>query len=138
MTKRIRTRLLITVGITVLSVLLFAGFPPAPAPGVAPHSWFGLATMKQKIRLGLDLQGGIRLVMQVITDDAIRAETDQTIESLRSQMQQDRHITFRQIARTQVNQFTVVGADPAKDSEFQRLIADLHPEWDIVSTTEIG
>jgi preprotein translocase subunit SecD len=135
MNKRIKTRLLITVGVTVLSVLLFAGFPPATEPGKAPHNWFGLQTMKEKIRLGLDLQGGIRMVLKVVTDDAIRAETDQTIESLRNQMTQDKHITFRQIARSPnlVNQFQVVGVDPAKASEFEQLITDLHPEWDIIS-----
>src|SRR5262245_9613447 len=121
MNKRIKTRLLITVGITVLSVVLFAGFPPS------------LAKMKQKIRLGLDLQGGIRMVMLVVTDDAIRAETDQAIQSLRAQLQQE-NIAVRQMTRTQVNQFTAV-VDPAKDADFQRIVSEFHPEWDIISTT---
>jgi preprotein translocase subunit SecD len=135
MNARIRNRLLVTAGITILSVLLFAGFPPTPPPGQASHNWFGVATIKEKIRLGLDLQGGIRLVLKVITDDAIRAETDQTIESVRNQMTTERHIPYRQIARSPnlVSQFQVVGVDPAKGMDFEQLIMDLHPEWDIVS-----
>ncbi len=31
---------------------------------------------KKKINLGLDLQGGMHLVLQVHTEDALRAETD--------------------------------------------------------------
>ena len=62
MNKRVRTRLLITLGVTVLSIALFAGFPPS------------VAKMKQKVQLGLDLRGGTHLVLQVVTDDAIRAD----------------------------------------------------------------
>jgi len=71
MNKRIRTRLLIIGFVTVLSVFLFAGFPPS------------VAKMKDRIHLGLDLKGGTHLVLQVVTDDAIRAETDQALDGLR-------------------------------------------------------
>ena len=67
MNKRIRTRLAIILGVTILSISLFAGFPPS------------LAKMKEKVHLGLDLRGGTHLVLEVVTDDAIRAETDQAI-----------------------------------------------------------
>src|SRR5215467_1593311 len=121
MTKRIRNRLLVIVGVTALSIFLFAGFPPS------------VSKIKERVRLGLDLKGGTRLVLQVVTDDAIRAETDETIESLKAQLMQA-NVLFRQITRTEIDQFTAVGVDPSKDSDFQRLIADQHPEWDIIST----
>ena len=38
---------------------------------------------KEKINLGLDLQGGIHLVLQVQTPDAVRSETDKDMELLR-------------------------------------------------------
>ena len=37
---------------------------------------------KEKINLGLDLQGGIHLVLGVKTQDAVRAETDKDLELL--------------------------------------------------------
>ena len=122
MNKRIRTRLLITVAVTVLSVSLFAGFPPT------------VAKMRQKIRLGLDLRGGTHLVLQVVTDDAIRAETDQALESLRQQLQRE-NIAFRQLTRTQNNEFMAVGVDPAKDADCRRILNERFVEWDLVSTT---
>src|SRR5437868_7205031 len=109
MNKRVRTRLLVILGVTILSIGLFAGFPPS------------VAKLKQKVHLGLDLKGGTHLVLQVVTDDAIRAETDQAIESVRQQLQKD-NIVFRQLIRTQNNTFQVVGVDPAKDSDFRRLL----------------
>ena len=46
MNKRVRTRLLIIVAVTVLAILRVAGFPPT------------IAKMKQNVHLGLDLRGG--------------------------------------------------------------------------------
>jgi preprotein translocase subunit SecD len=121
MNKRVRTRLLIIIGVTVLSIGLFAGFPPS------------VAKMKQKVHLGLDLKGGTHLVLQVVTDDAIRAETDQAIESVRQALQKD-NIVFRQLTRSQSNTMQAVGVDPSKDSDFRRIVNERFTEWDLVST----
>src|SRR5215470_12842495 len=121
MNKRVRTRLLIVLGVTALSVALFAGFPPS------------VAKIKQKVHLGLDLRGGTHLVLQVVTDDAIRANTDQTIETVRQTLGRD-NVIFRQIARTQNNEFKIVGLDPAKDQDFRRTLNERLTEWDLVST----
>ncbi len=121
MSKRIRTRLLIIAGVTALSIYLFAGFPPS------------LAKMRDRIHLGLDLKGGTHLVLQVVTDDAIRAETDQAVETVRQNLQKD-NVLYRQLARLVNNQFQAVGVDPNKDSDFRRTITDRLPDWDIVST----
>jgi len=85
------------------------------------------------VKLGLDLRGGIHMVLQVVTDDAIRAQTDQTIDSLRQELNK-RNIVFRQIARTQTNTFQVVGVDPNKDSEFRAALNERFTEWDLIST----
>ncbi len=122
MTQRIRTRMLIIFGVTALSVYLFAGFPPS------------LPKIRERIRLGLDLRGGTHLVLQVVTDDAIRAETDQAIESVRQLLQTD-NIVFRQLSRTANNTFTAAGVDPSKDQDFRRVINERFPDWEIVSTT---
>src|SRR6266851_5422815 len=121
MNKRVRTRLLIILGVTILSISLFAGFPPS------------VAKMKQKVHLGLDLRGGTHLVLQVVTDDAIRAETDHAIESMRQQLQKE-NIVFRQLTRTANNTFQVVGVDPTKDADFRRILNERFTEWDLVST----
>jgi preprotein translocase subunit SecD len=121
MSKRVQIRLLIILGVTVLSISLFAGFPPT------------LAKMKQKVHLGLDLRGGTQLVLQVVTDDAIRGETDQAIDSLR-QLLNKGNVAFRQLARTQTDTFQAVGVDPNKDSDFRRILNDRFSEWDLIST----
>ncbi|PYS56011.1 MAG: protein translocase subunit SecD [Acidobacteria bacterium] len=124
MTKRIRNRLLITLGVTVLAVWRVAAFP-----GFIPS----LTHVKENIRLGLDLRGGTHLVLQVVTDDAIRAETDQAIETLRQLLSRD-NIIARQLIRSQNNEFKAVGVDPAKDADFRRILNERFTEWDLVST----
>lgn len=122
MSNRIRTRVIVIVVLTLLCVYLFSGFPPS------------VANMKKRINLGLDLQGGIQLVLRVKTSDALRAETDQTIESLKTQLQKE-NITFGEITRTQDDQFNAAGVDPSKGTDFRRIMSESHPEWDITSST---
>ena len=124
MNKRILRRLLITLAVTLLCIWRVTAYP-------------GLVPSKQRVldnvKLGLDLRGGIHMVLQVVTDDAIRAQTDQTIDSLRQELNK-RNIVFRQIARTQTNTFQVVGVDPNKDSEFRAALNERFTEWDLIST----
>ena len=42
------------------------------------------------IRLGLDLQGGIHLVVRVETDDALRAELDDAVKTIRDALEEKR------------------------------------------------
>ncbi len=61
-------------GFVILSVLALAAisaFPP-----------------QEKVHLGLDLRGGMHLVLQVETDDAVRAETENTIDTLLSELEE--------------------------------------------------
>ena len=122
MSKRIRTRVIVTLVLTLLCVYLFSGFPPS------------IENMRKRINLGLDLQGGIQLVLRVKTSDALRAETDQTIESLKTQLQKE-NITFGEVTRTQDDQINAAGVDPSKSADFRRIISENHPEWDVSSST---
>jgi preprotein translocase subunit SecD len=121
MNKRIRNRSLIIVAVAVASIVLFSGFPPSREG------------LRQRINLGLDLQGGTQVVLQVQVEDALRAVTDQTIEAIREQMGRD-NVTVRQITRTANDRFEARGVDPAKDRDFRNMMEGTYPEWEIVST----
>ncbi len=68
MGKNLRWKLLVILGVVALSV--FAFYPP-----------------DKKVRLGLDLKGGVHLVLRVQTDDALRLLTEGTAEQLREALQ---------------------------------------------------
>src|SRR6202163_442817 len=71
----------------------------------------------QQIKLGLDLQGGTHLILQVQVQEAVAQETDQTVDRLTTQMRaknirydevrrvDDAHILVRNVASDQISQF---------------------------------
>jgi preprotein translocase subunit SecD len=74
----------------------------------------------QKVSLGLDLKGGVHLVLAVQTDDALRLETETTSEQLKQALQ-DEGITVT--ATPALTEFTVTGVPPDRDQQF-RTVAD--------------
>src|ERR1700724_4224416 len=52
----------------------------------------------RQIRLGLDLQGGTHLILQVQVQEAIAQETDQTVDRLTSQMRA-KNIRYDEVRR---------------------------------------
>ena len=78
--------------------------------------------LQEKIKLGLDLKGGIHLVMRVKTDDAVKASTDLDVETLRSELGK-RGVTPQKLESAGVGEIAVGGVDSAKASDFRDLVA---------------
>ena len=66
---------------------------------------------KEKINLGLDLQGGMHLVLQVHTEDALRAETDSDLARLLD-LAKEEGLTGVNGRRTGDTTFAVAGGGP--------------------------
>ena len=75
---------------------------------------------RQKINLGLDLRGGMHLVLQVNTEDALRAETDLDMSRL-VQRVKDEKLPEIKPRRTADSQFEVVGLAPDLRSSVAQL-----------------
>jgi preprotein translocase subunit SecD len=124
MNKRILQR-----GVIILVVTLVCLWRVFAYPGFVPSK----SRLKENVKLGLDLRGGTHLVLQVVTDDAVRGETDRAIDSMRQELSR-RNTVFRQMTRTQINTFQVVAVDPNKDSDFRAMLNEAFSEWDLIST----
>ncbi len=105
MAKNLRWKILVILGVIGLAVYAF--YPP-----------------DQKIRLGLDLKGGVHLVMQVKTDDALRLETETAVERLREQLQTAK-IPVTNITATSLTEFRVEGVPSDQDAAFRQLLTDV-------------
>jgi len=103
MYKNLRWKLVTIAAVVVLAVWSF--YPP-----------------QDKLRLGLDLRGGVHLVLQVQTDDALRLETETSSEQLREALSVE-NITPTVVVQN-LTEFTVEGVMPANDQQF-RSIADV-------------
>ncbi|HXU47172.1 MAG TPA: protein translocase subunit SecD [Thermoanaerobaculia bacterium] len=86
--------------------------------------------LDKKISLGLDLQGGMHLMLQVRTDDALRAESDSDMQRLQQQAQA-KGLSLTP-ARTSPSSFAVSGLTPeAKDTLGQLARDYLGSNWDV-------
>src|SRR5689334_14997200 len=81
--------------------------------GIHSPAWL----MEKQLKLGLDLKGGVHLVLRVETDAALKGETDTEVERLREELQ-NRKINVSGITPTSSTQFRVDGVPPAQDADF--------------------
>src|SRR5918993_3350689 len=115
MAKNLRWKLLIIVGVIALAI--FAFYPP-----------------DQKVRLGLDLKGGVHLVLRVQTDDAIKLETQTTADRLAEQLK-TKNIAVGAINVDSPTTFTVSGVPPDKDAEFRNSLIEVETNFERGSGT---
>lgn len=109
MKKRLQWKVILVVAVVVLT--LFLAYPP-----------------KDKIELGLDLKGGMHLVLQVVTDDAINIETDQEIMRLSEQLKK-KDIEYKTITKGKIGQFSIKEINPDQEGQIKELLDDYFKEW---------
>jgi preprotein translocase subunit SecD len=101
MNKTLRWKVIVILAVLGLSVWAF--YPPS-----------------ERVRLGLDLKGGVHLVMRVQTDDALKLETETTAERLREELAR-RNIAVASITPEGPTRFRVSGVPADQDAEFRRI-----------------
>jgi preprotein translocase subunit SecD len=113
--------------VVVFVVFAAVGVYPIIAARYGIHSpgWL----MDKQLKLGLDLKGGVHLVLRVQTDDALKALTDSESERLREELQK-RGIPVTSINVTDPAHFRVEGVPPEKDAEFRQTAAEMQANFD--------
>ncbi len=79
--------------------------------------------LKEKINLGLDLQGGIHLVLEVQTQDAVSAETEKDMDILRREAN-DEGIANLGTAKLSDTSFAVTGFAPERAEDLAKVADD--------------
>src|SRR5512138_1961669 len=112
--QNIRWKVLTTLAVLVLFAAL--GVYPIVASRFGIHSpgWL----MDKQLKLGLDLKGGVHLVLRVQTDDALRLQTEQ--EGGRLQEELKRRQIPAKVTPVDVTSFRVEGVPSAQDSTFRQ------------------
>src|SRR3954471_18645166 len=91
-----------------------------PSPG-----WL----QEKQLKLGLDLKGGVHLVLRVQTDDALRLVTDQEMERLREELK-TKNIPVTNIVAPDSTHFRVEGVPPANDAAFRTAANEVQANFD--------
>ena len=104
MERSLQVRALIIFG--VIGLAAFSAYPP-----------------EDNISLGLDLRGGMHLVLQVKTDDAVRAETENAADTVIGELQSE-GVTDVEAEYPSMATFELLGVPTDKDSYVEDEIVD--------------
>ena len=123
MFRDLRIRVLITV-IVVGACLVFL------IPTLVPEIPSALKPYlpKEKIHLGLDLQGGMNLVLEVETDKALEGVVDRTANDLKDTLI-EKKIKFRDLEKSKGATITLELARESSDA-FIKLIQSSYPDFE--------
>ena len=132
MKKNLRQKLLIIIG--VLLVFLYGAFFGMDVPKFGAGEPL-LTQLTQHIHLGLDLRGGVHLILQVVVSEAVGDETD----SAMGRIQQDlkaAHLTYSQISKpdpkNKPESISIEGTDPTQSSTLRSLLDSKYSnEYDV-------
>ena len=120
--------------LSILLIILFCiyylvGLPDFPKSFAQMKDNFG-----HQIKLGLDLQGGTHLILQVQVQEAISQETDQTVDRLTSQLR-SKNIHYDEVRRVDDTHILVRNIDPTQLSQFRDMVSAQYANvWDLTPT----
>jgi preprotein translocase subunit SecD len=119
--KKVGGRLLLLASVVVLSVIFFV-------PSYQPFyqglpDWMKKVMPSKGITLGLDLQGGIHLVMEVDEDRAVEIAVDRSVASLQDGLV-EKKIPVESVIRTGPTQITFQFQNGELKTQIQKMIDD--------------
>ncbi len=128
MNPNLKWKAVFIVFVILFSIYLLIGWPTFPTSVAQIKDNFS-----HQIKLGLDLQGGTHLIIQVQVQDAIAQETDQMVDRLNKQLR-DKKIPFDEIRRVDDTHILVRNIDSAQASAFRDFITQQYGNyWDASS-----
>jgi len=127
MQKNLTIKAFVIIGVLILFLLGIFGIP-------SKFNGDGLKeAVLNRIHLGLDLKGGIHLILQVMVNDAVGAEADHAVELIKEELQK-RHIVIADASKDPDHPEKIVlqGVPPDAGGDLRSLVSDRLPEYDIV------
>src|SRR5271155_5019865 len=123
MTPNLKWKALFILAVILFCIYFLVGYPTFPTSLAGIKDNFA-----HQIKLGLDLQGGTHLILQVQVQEAIAQETDQAVDRLTTALRaqniryddvrrvDDTHILVHNIELSQVSQFRDIWSNQLANS----------------------
>jgi len=126
MNPNLKWKVVFIAAVILVCIYGLIGLPTFPTSVKQIKDNFG-----KQIKLGLDLQGGTQLVLQVQVPEAIAQETDQMVDQLTKQLR-DKNIRYDEIRRVDDTHILVRNVDAAAASSFRDLVQQQYGNrWEI-------
>jgi len=125
MSSNLKWKAIFIAAIILVCFVGLVGIPEVPKSLAAVKSNF-----TNRIKLGLDLQGGTHLILQVQVQEAVSQETDQILDNITKALR-DKTIRYDEIRKLNDTQILVHNIAPEQAGAARNIIADQFPDWDI-------
>ena len=107
---------LVVVGAAVLAAIVYT--LPTIQPSLWPH---------KKVNLGLDLQGGMHLLLEVQSQEAVETTVEQIAQELKSGLREEK-IRYKQIERVDGDKISVTIRDDKNIDAFDKYLDEEYPD----------
>src|SRR5260370_1215522 len=126
MNPNLKWKALFIFAVILFCIYFLFGYPVFPTSLAQVKDNFG-----KQIKLGLDLQGGTHLILQVQVQEAIAQETDTTVDRLTTLLR-SKNIHYDEVRRDDDTHFRIRNVDPSQLSQLRDIYnAQFATEWDM-------
>ena len=129
MFKSIKIRMAITISVCLVALyfLIPTLIPQLPSPW---NEYFP----KEKIHLGLDLQGGMHLVLEVDTEKALESLMERSANDLKESLMENK-VRFRKVEKANGAMISLELTDSAGKTTLEKVLRDQYPDLEIASAS---
>jgi preprotein translocase subunit SecD len=125
MSSNLKWKAIFIAAVILVCFIGLVGIPDAPKSLTTLKSNFA-----KQIKLGLDLQGGTLLILQVQVQEAVSQETDQVLDNVTKALR-DKTIRYDELRKLSDTQILVHNLAPEQAGTARNIISDQFPDWDI-------
>ncbi len=125
MNSNLKWKAIFIAAVILVCFIGLVGIPDAPKSLSVLKSNFA-----NRIKLGLDLQGGTHLILQVQVQEAVSQETDQVLDNITKQLR-DKTIRYDELRKLSDTQILVHNIATEQAGAARNVISDQFPDWDI-------
>jgi preprotein translocase subunit SecD len=126
MNPNLKWKIIFIIAVVLVCVYTVLGLPSFPTTLAALKDNFA-----HQIKLGLDLQGGTHMILQVQVQEAIAQETNQTVDRLTTALRQ-KNIHYDEVHPADDTHIIVRNISPDQSSDFRDLIHNQYEaDWDL-------
>jgi preprotein translocase subunit SecD len=128
MNPNLKWKIILIVGVVLACVYGLIGMPTFPTSWAQVKSNFG-----ERIKLGLDLQGGTHMILQVKVEEAVSLTNDQVRNQLADRMR-ERPVSYGSIEKIDDTRFVVRGIGEGQSGTFRDLVTQTFgPSWEVTA-----
>jgi preprotein translocase subunit SecD len=128
MKKNLKNKIVLIVAVLLIFIYGIFGLPSSISGKALMDS------LTRRIHLGLDLRGGVHLILQVVVSEAVNAETDNTVARIQQDLQTAK-LTYSQVYKpdpARPDAIKVEGTDPTQASAVRSTLdAKYSTEYDV-------